>query len=57
MHYMFEALSYSQSLPAFHHDYTPMQYTAIVHGCKSDNSQMKLFDFFLIFDRNIDCEF
>ena len=32
-----------------------VQYTAIFHCCKNDNFQMKIFDIFLIFDRNIDC--
>ena len=32
-----------------------VQYTAIFHGCKNDNFQMKFFDFFLIFAQNIDC--
>ena len=32
-----------------------MQYTAIFHGCKNDNFQMKIFDIFLIFAQNIDC--
>ena len=32
-----------------------MQYTAIFHGCKNDNFQMKNSDIFLIFAQNIDC--
>ena len=32
-----------------------VQYTAIFHGCKNDNFQMKKFEFFLIFAQNIDC--
>ena len=38
-------------------DYANMsvQYTAIFHGCKNDNFQMKIFDMFLIFAQNIDC--
>ena len=32
-----------------------VQYTAIFHGCKNDNFQMKVFDIFLIFAQNIDC--
>ena len=32
-----------------------VQYTAIFHGCKNDNFQMKMFDIFLIFAPNIDC--
>ena len=31
-----------------------MYYTAIFHGCKNDNFQMKNFDIFL-FCSNIDC--
>ena len=38
-----------------HYEYTPMQYTAIFHGCKNDNVQFKLFDYFHIFAKNIDC--
>ena len=34
---------------------TPMQYTAIFHGLKNDNFQMKNCDIFLIFAQNIDC--
>ena len=33
------------------------QYTAIFHGCKNENFQMKIFDIFLIFAQNIDCRF
>ena len=32
-----------------------MQYTAIFHGCKDINFQMKNCDIFLIFAQNIDC--
>ena len=32
-----------------------MQITAIFHGCKMDNFQMKIFDIFLSFAQNIDC--
>ena len=32
-----------------------VQYTAIFHGFKNDNFQMKLFDIFLIFAQKIDC--
>ena len=35
-----------------HNANTPMQYTAIFHGCKNVNFQMK---FFNIFVQNIDC--
>ena len=34
---------------------TPMQYTAIFHGCKNDNFQFNFFDFFHIFAQNIYC--
>ena len=32
---------------------TPVQYTAIFHGCKNDKFQMKKVDNFLIFAQNI----
>ena len=32
-----------------------VQYTAIFHGCKNYNFQMKIFDIFLIFAQKIDC--
>ena len=38
-----------------HYENTPMQYTAIFHGCKKDNFQMKNCDGFLIVAQNIDC--
>ena len=38
-----------------HYENTPMQYTAIFHGLKNDNFQMKNCDIFLIFAQNIDC--
>ena len=37
-----------------HYENMPMQYTAIFHGCKNDNLQMKNCDIFLIFAQNID---
>ena len=39
-----------------HYANTPMQYTAIFHGCKNFNFQMKNY-IFLIFAQNIDCEY
>ena len=39
----------------YHYENMPMQYTAIFHGCKKDNFQMKKCDNFLIFAQNIDC--
>ena len=38
-----------------HYVNTPMQHTAIFHGCKNDNFWLKLFDHFHIFAQNIDC--
>ena len=37
-----------------HYENTPMQYTAIFHGCENDNFQMTNCDVFLIFAQNID---
>ena len=34
-----------------------MQNTAIFHGCKNVNFQMKIINIFLIFAQNIDCEY
>ena len=34
---------------SLHYENTPMQYTAIFHGRKNDNFQMKIFDIFLNF--------
>ena len=38
---------------ATHYENIPMQYTAIFHGCKNVNFQMKNSDIFLIFAQNI----
>ena len=38
-----------------HYANMSVQYTAIFHGCKNDNFQMKILDIFLIFAQNIDC--
>ena len=38
-----------------HYANTPMQYTAIFHGYKNVNFQMKKYNIFLIFAQNIDC--
>ena len=38
-----------------HYENTPMQYTAIFHGCKNDNLQMKNCNIFHGFAQNIDC--
>ena len=37
-----------------HYANMSVQYTAIFHGCKNDNFQMKINDIFLIFAQNID---
>ena len=37
-----------------HYANTPMQYTAIFHGCKNVHFHMKIFKFFVIFALNID---
>ena len=39
----------------YHYANTPVQYTAIFHGCKNIHFQMKMFNIFLIFAQNIDC--
>ena len=38
-----------------HYANTPMQYTAIIHGCKNNDFHLKISDCFLIFAQNIDC--
>ena len=38
-----------------HYTNMPMLYSAIFHGCKNDNFQMKNFDIFLIFAQNMNC--
>ena len=40
---------------SLHYANTPMQYTAIFHGCKNVNFQMKKYNIFHIFAQNIDC--
>ena len=50
---VFSLICYSNSI--LHYEKTPVQYTAIFHGCKNDNFQMKNCDVFLIFAQNIDC--
>ena len=37
-----------------HYENTPMQYTAIFHGCKNDNFQLNFLHYFHIFAQNID---
>ena len=43
------------SAAVIHYANMSVQYTAIFHGCKNDNFQMKFFYIFLIFAQNIDC--
>ena len=38
-----------------HYANTPMQYTAIFHGCKNVNFQMIFLNIFFIFAQKIDC--
>ena len=38
-----------------HYANTPMQYTAIFHGCKNVHYEMNFFNIFLIFAQNMDC--
>ena len=44
-----------QLLALLHYANTPMQYTAIFHGCKNVHFQMKIVNISLIFSQNIDC--
>ena len=43
------------SVGCCHYANTPMQYTAIFHGCRYVHFQMKILIFFLMFAQNIDC--
>ena len=38
-----------------HYENTPMQDTAIFHGCKNYNFRLNFFYYFHIFAQNIDC--
>ena len=42
------------SIDAYHYENTPMQHTAIFHGCENDNFHLICFDYFHIFAQNID---
>ena len=58
--YQFLVIAYLEDLKlvstiSLHYENTSMQYTAIFHGLKNDNFQMKDCDIFLIFAQNIDC--
>ena len=48
-------LLHIRSFILLHNANMSVQYTAIFHGCKTDNFQMKNCDIFLIFAQNIDC--
>ena len=39
----------------YHYENMPMQLTAIFHGCKKDNYQLNMFDYFHIFAQTKDC--
>ena len=47
--------SSTESVEMVRYENTPMQYTAIFHGCKNVHFQMKIVNIFLIFAQNIDC--
>ena len=40
---------------SIHYENLPMQYTEIFLALKIENFQLKIFDIFLIFAKNIDC--
>ena len=42
---------------SIHYENTPMQHTAIFHGCKNDNFRLNFFEYFHIFAQNIDCAY
>ena len=44
-----------QNFQISHYANMSVQYTAIFHGCKNGNFQMKNRDIFLIFAQNTDC--
>ena len=46
---------YHPSNNVLHYENTPMQYAAILKGCKNGNFQMKNCDIFLIFAQKIGC--
>ena len=39
----------------YNNDNMPVQYTVNFNGCKNNNFQLKIIDFFLVFAQNIDC--
>ena len=53
--YEIKQMSMNLMIMNLHNENTPMQYTAIFHGCKNVHFQTKIFNIFLIFAQNIDC--
>ena len=41
----------------YRYENLPMQYTEVILALKIENFQLKIFDIFLIFAQNIDCEY
>ena len=54
---LLERLIRDEIVKHMHYANMSVQYTAIFHGCKNGNFQMKFFDIFLIFAQNIDREY
>ena len=52
---LFDQTLSSRSCELSHYENAPMRYTAIFHGHKNDNFQLKNCNNFLIFAQNIDC--
>ena len=50
-----KGFDFGHNQTAEHYENTPMQYTAIFHGCKHVHFQVKIFNIFLIFAQNIAC--
>ena len=44
-----------ETIHDLHYENMSMQYTAIFHGCKNSNFQMKNCEVFLILAQNLDC--
>ena len=53
--YSFLGLKHLYGALGSHYDNTPVQYTAIFHGCKNANFQFNFFEYFHIFAQNIYC--
>ena len=52
---MLDFINFELEAVSLHYANITMQYTAIFHGCKNDNFQLKVFDYFHNFAQNIDC--